>query len=242
MTPDQPVGRPVPDTDDLRLLAEIINNGSIGLPQAAWNARMSQSEAADRLVTMAERGMPLRLVAEGDRQLLWQIAQAGPVAVPLGQPPFGALLPAQLAQPARRVLTSGEPTQHLSGLFGEQLSISLQQILDPADQILAQAGYRIDQGERSLLVQMTIDNQGSIAYESLTDLYLVLVSSTGSILPKAAMSLAQFPAHPVGVPAGALASGWTVFLVPAATEVAQLRWGVRPDLSDRAACWEFGPA
>ena len=73
-TPDSAPGRPVPDTDDLRLLAEIINNGSIGLPQAAWNARMSQSEAADRLITMAERGLPLRLVAEGDQQLLWRIA------------------------------------------------------------------------------------------------------------------------------------------------------------------------
>lgn len=70
----------MPDTDDLRLLTEIVNHGSIGLPQAAWNARMSQPEAAARLVTMAEQGMPLRLVAEGDRQLLWQIAQAGPAA------------------------------------------------------------------------------------------------------------------------------------------------------------------
>ncbi len=87
--PGGPAGRPVPDTDDLRILAELINNVRIPLAQAAWNARMSTAEAAARLITMAERGMPLRLVAEGDRQTLWRIAQAGPATsgVPL---PAGA--------------------------------------------------------------------------------------------------------------------------------------------------------
>src|ERR1700712_2453308 len=86
-TPEPLQSRPVPDVADLRLLAEIINQGAVGLPQAAWNAGMSQSEAAARLVTMAERGMPLRLVAEGDRQLLWQVAQAG-APPPRGSPAF----------------------------------------------------------------------------------------------------------------------------------------------------------
>ena len=95
-----PAGRPVPDTDDLRILAELINNDYIGLPQAAWNARMSQREAAERLVTMAERGMPLRLVAEGDRQALWRIAQAGPATGGLAVPPSG---PAPVAGPSGAV-------------------------------------------------------------------------------------------------------------------------------------------
>jgi hypothetical protein len=344
-TPDQTAGRPVPDTDDLRLLAEIINNGSIGLPQAAWNARMSQPEAAARFVTMAERGMPLRLVAEGDRQLLWQIAQAGPAtggvalpapapdeapaappiapvalepqpvqqlpvapppppllpaasavppheqaiagAVPLGQPPFGTPPPADTpaapdteqgqawgdpgiapgarteapgempprqsvtqeppaappaSSPTRRVMISGPPTQEVTGLFGEHLSITLQQILDPADQILTQSGHRLDPGQRALLVQTAIVNQGGADFESLPDLYLVLVSGTGAVLEKAAMAVAQFPAHRVGLPAGANASGWTVFLVPAETEVAEVRWRVHPDQVDRTVSWGFGPA
>ncbi|SDP24168.1 hypothetical protein SAMN04515671_3383 [Nakamurella panacisegetis] len=527
----------MPDTDDLRLLAEIINNGAIGLPQAAWNARMSQSEAAARFVTMAERGMPLRLVAEGDRQLLWRIAQAGPAtggfplpdqtgaapggpasgavpaaplppsvaapapypsaapvggplpdqappvaypppssppssvpgpplppptpvesqpvqqlpvplppmppapviglppasavppheqaiagAVPLGQPPFGTpptgpasaepadagpaptpepsgetpdeaappappengtdqaaepdrAMPEQSAAPAtpdvpvvasaavetstwgvpgssswarvgdtssaaesspdltqaypppsrfdeqdeasegpgsnpagspvvtplpplfppsvladftppephdtqsrhavpgsigavepepvaaqpvpaatpapqpppgssptRRTMISGQPTQNVAGLFGEHLAVSLQQIIDPADQILVQAGYRLEPGERALMVQTTVANQGQIDYESLPDLYLMLKSSTGAILQKAAMGVAPYPAHRVGVPAGTHASGWTVFLVPADTEVTEVRWSVRPDLANRTVVWGFGPA
>lgn len=73
-----PDDRPVPDTADLRILAELINNDWIPLGQAAFNARMSMQEAAVRLATMASRGLPLRLIAEGDRRALWQIAQTGP--------------------------------------------------------------------------------------------------------------------------------------------------------------------
>jgi hypothetical protein len=288
-TPDAPQGRPVPDANDLALLAEIINNGTIGLPQAAWNARMSQAEAAERFVTMAERGMPLRLVAEGDRQLLWHIAQAGPaggfpvpaaapaapvhehaVAVPLGRPPFGmpAAEPAQSPapeagsaggstwglpgtsawvrsdepSPTRRVQISGAPTQSVYGLFGEHLDVSLEQIIDPADEMLTAAGYRLDPSERALLVRTAIGNRGPVDFESLPDLYLVLVSSTGTTIQKAAVSVAGYPAHRVGVPSGTHAFGWTVFLVPPETEVAQVRWSVRPDLADRTISWGFGPA
>ena len=293
-TPDAPQGRPVPDANDLALLAAIINNGTIGLPQAAWNARMSQAEAAARFVTMAERGMPLRLVAEGDRQLLWRISQSGPAqpgpatggfpvlppvppheqareqavagAVPLGRPPFGrpAAEPAPEAgstggstwglpgtsawvrsdepSPTRRVQISGAPTQSVFGLFGEHLDVSLQQIIDPADEMLTAAGYRLDPSERALLVRTAIGNRGPVDFESLPDLYLVLVSGTGTVLQKAAVSVADYPAHRVGVPSGTQASGWTVFLVPPETEVAQVRWSVRPDLTDRTISWGFGPA
>lgn len=48
-----PAGRPVPDAADLRLLVELARAGSIGLPQAAWQAGMSQPEAAARMVAMA---------------------------------------------------------------------------------------------------------------------------------------------------------------------------------------------
>lgn len=416
-TSDAGPGRPVPDTDDLRLLAEIINNQAIGLPQAAWNARMSQSEAAARMVTMAERGMPLRLVAEGDRELLWRIAQAGPAtssfalppaagapagprdaeppqisspagpgkaagpaaasgpqatpppepadrrpadagavqvesqpvqqlvlapnpspaagqrpvqlppvstvppheqaiagAVPLGQPPFGTAAtaepttdeppaddsnhndpapsgataiatestpvfdptgatpdpPSRLrppppppappapqeslaspdaaaaanpgSSPTRRMMVSGRPMQSVTGLSGENLDVSLQQIIDPADPILTSVGHRLAPGERALLVQTSIGNPGPVDDESLSDEYLVVQGSTGEVLHKAPIVVAGYPAHRVGVPANSLVSGWTVFLVPAATEVTEVRWSVRPDLPDRTISWGFGPA
>lgn len=92
MTADFPVDRPIPDASDLRLLGELINNVSIPLVFAAHNAQMSQQEAAWRLVTMAEYGLPLRLVADGDRQALWHIAQQGPAgqATPAPTPAVAA--------------------------------------------------------------------------------------------------------------------------------------------------------
>lgn len=299
----------MPDVADLRLLAEIINSGAVGLPQAAWNAGMSQSEAAARLVTMAERGMPLRLVAEGDRQLLWQIAQAGPAMPPppvllppvlpalsdTAAPATGPIAPVEMhrteppqtdqasiwgvpgssdwvrppvqepavtpavtpepdggaveapaddkpAEPTRRVLTSGLPVQSVVGVFGEELDVGLQQILDPADEILTAVGYRIDTGERALLVQTSVGNRGPVAYESPADLYLDVVDAAGRVLRKAAIAVAGYPAHTVGVPAHTLVSGWTVFLVPAGTEVAEVRWSDRPDVPDPTVSWGFGPA
>jgi hypothetical protein len=274
-TPEAFQNRPVPDLADLRLLGEIINNGAIGLPQAAWNAGMSQSEAAARLVTLAERGMPLRLVAEGDRQLLWQIAQAGP-AVPMpptfappptpgpvatmapsvAPPPLPgpdpsdrpeATVPpvataAASGEPTRRVLTAGQPMQAVVGLVGEELDVSLLQILDPADSILTAVGERIGEGERALLIETSIGNRGTAGYEATADQYLQVVDTGGRVFGKAALTVTGYPAHQGGVPAHTLVSGWTVFLVPAGTEVAQVRWSIRPDLTDRAAGWSFGPA
>ena len=142
----------------------------------------------------------------------------------------------------RRTLTAGQPVQAVEGLFGEQLDVGLQQILDPADTILRAVGYRIEPGERALLVQTSVGNRGPADYESLADLYLEIVDSTGRVLRKAAMSVNGYPAHQVGVPAHTLVSGWTVFLVPADSEVAQVKWSVRPDLSHRTVSWVFGPA
>ncbi len=247
---------------------------------------MTQSEAAARLVVMAERGMPLRLVAEGDQQMLWRIAQAGPAsaepvpgaaaAVPLGQPPFGTPPPVTAqespaqespaqespaqespaqetpeqeipehqapAEPTRRVLTSGHPTQSVTGGYGEELDVTLLQIIDPADQILASVGYRPDPGERSLLVQTSVGNRGSVDFGSLPDAHLILRDGAGTVLQKAALAVADYPAYQVGVRSHTLVVGWTVFLVPAETEVTEIRWSVRPEDTATAVVWTFGPA
>lgn len=89
MPPGQPghssASRPLPDAIDLRLLAALTGaGGSVGLPQAAWSAGISQADAAARLVQLAESGFPLRLVVEGDARLLHQVIERGPV---VGAPP-----------------------------------------------------------------------------------------------------------------------------------------------------------
>lgn len=72
----------MPDAVDLRIVDPIITHRVVPLLAAAQAAGISQTEAAIRMVAMAERGMPLRLVAEGDPNLLWQIGHAGPQGAP----------------------------------------------------------------------------------------------------------------------------------------------------------------
>jgi len=307
-----PAGRPVPDAADLRLLVELARSGSIGLPQAAWQAGMMQVEAATRMVAMAEAGLPLRLVAEGDRSLLWQIVQRGPAPFPAmnvvgnaghtvpfgdaaqlpavsGSPdapgaaafsaesvwgipgtaswtsradqPAGAPVPpptaratesAAVAQSALATaqadptevapITAGPPvgrSQRTVGLSGEQLSVTVLQVIDPGNDILTSAGYRLDDGERAVLVHTALANAGPAEHDCMPDLYLFLVDAAGRTLPKAPVAVAGHPAHRVGVLSGAQADGWTIFLIDAATGLTGVRWSVRPDLIDRTLTWSL---
>jgi hypothetical protein len=469
-TPDLPADRPIPDTDDLRLLAELINNVSIPLANAAWNARMSQAEAAARLVSMAERGLPLRLVADGDRQTLWHIAQAGPAtgavavtsspgpgtsgatgglssaqaggpgpaqaggpgpavaaavpaapqpsdvpgsgpmsglasgplpdqpapspvpparpapsasgpvvlpptppvppheqaiagAVPLGRPPFGpseptpqvvaeppsslqtpesapglpdsgrhsavaaatdeaaapvgqgqsasalwgppgtsswartddepaAVEPSVIAQPgsapeplpapepqaaaepvsapepqaAAEPVSAPEPQAAaepqaapeqpaapvpraqpiwasipVAGPAGEQLMVTILDVLDPGDEVLTGAGYRMEPGQRAVLVHSSVANTGQVPYYPVGDLYLVLETDNRALLGRANIAVASHPAFPVGVTPGRTADGWSVFLIPSETVLAGIKWCIRPDMPQTILSWPIIP-
>lgn len=283
--------RALPDATDLRLLAALTGSGgSVGLPQAAWNAGIPQAEAAARLVQLAESGFPLRLVVEGDARLLHQVIQRGPVAPAASTPPPtdhptdtpgaaraaagnaapGAAtwgLPGSAAWAHREPADSGPPptagsaaasgddgqptsprlpaptlappgqAQGTVGLAGEHLSVTVAQVLDPATDVLTAAGYVLDPTERAVLVQTRIANQGPAAHDCMPDLYLVLITTGGGVLPKAPVSVAGYPAHRVGVAAGAAAEGWTVFLINADADVDAVRWSVRPDLLERTLNW-----
>ena len=510
----------MPDTDDLRILAELINNVRIPLAQAAWNARMSTAEAAARLITMAERGMPLRLVAEGDRQTLWRIAQAGPAtsgvplppgprptprtpgpaperptysgavpqppgypagpgprpappagygpapvapapdrlpgpggpaagagapapasgpaypppyppgppaapgrswgpqpapmpsgpglppgppgsggipvvlpptppvppheqaiagAVPLGGPPFGppspestppapapaaleveapepeqpepeqpgpdlptppagvpavgppepaadattpvpaaeateppsppsepepapapagvstwgipadfgwartdpaaapdaspapapssapaadgpvatiaapdyvvphGLLPHFRGEPAAKPEPEPDqelgpyPSQSTAGLSGERLTVTLREILDPADERVLAVGYQLDDGERAVLVGITVGNAGPADFPALPDMYLSLRTRGGERIEKAALSVPGYPGHRVGIEPGQESVGWTVFLLPNYQDVTAVVWAVRPDLEQQTLTWPVNP-
>lgn len=127
--------------------------------------------------------------------------------------------------------------QTTTGLSGEQLWVTLLEVIDPGDQVLTQAGYRLEPGERALLVRTAMANHGPAPHDSLPDHYLVLQAANGAILPKAPMGVGSHPAYRVGVSAGGQADGWTVFLVPADTVVTTVIWSVRPDLVDRTLTW-----
>ena len=123
------------------------------------------------------------------------------------------------------------------GLAGEQLWVTLLEVIDPADGVLTNAGYRLDAGERAVLVRTAMANHGPAPHDALPDHYLVLRTSTGAILPKAPMGVGSHPAYRVGVAPGGQADGWTVFLIPADTVLTEVVWSVRPDLVDRTLTW-----
>jgi len=124
------------------------------------------------------------------------------------------------------------------GLEGERLSITLVEVVDPADYLFTAAGYRLQEGERSVVVHTELTNRGSVAFQSLPDLYLVLVTPEGKTISKAPVSLSSRPPHRIGVPPGETAGGHTVYVVPENTEVTSVRWSPRPDEESRTLTWE----
>jgi DNA-binding Lrp family transcriptional regulator len=123
------------------------------------------------------------------------------------------------------------------GLDGERLSITLVEVVDPADYLFTAAGYRLQEGERSVVVHTELTNRGAVAFQSLPDLYLVLVTPEGESIAKAPVSLSSRPPHRIGVPPGETAGGHTVYVVPEHTEVTSVRWSPRPDEETRALTW-----
>jgi DNA-binding Lrp family transcriptional regulator len=123
------------------------------------------------------------------------------------------------------------------GLEGERLSITLVEVVDPADYLFTAAGYRLQEGERSVVVHTELTNRGSVAFQSLPDLYLVLVTPEGKTISKAPVSLSSRPPHRIGVPPGETQGGHTVYVVPENIEVTSVRWSPRPDEESRTLTW-----
>ncbi len=123
------------------------------------------------------------------------------------------------------------------GLEGERLSITLVEVVDPADYLFTAAGYRLQEGERSVVVHTELTNRGTVAFQSLPDLYLVLVTPEGKTISKAPVSLSSRPPHRIGVPPGETQGGHTVYVVPENTEITSVRWSPRPDEESRALTW-----
>ncbi|WP_156757407.1 polyadenylate binding domain-containing protein [Actinokineospora pegani] len=124
-----------------------------------------------------------------------------------------------------------------SGLEGERLSVRLVEVVDPADYLFTAAGYRLREGERSVVVHTELTNRGSIPFGTLPDLYLELVTPEGETVGKAPVSLSSRPPHRIGVAPGETAGGHTVYVVPEELAVTSVRWTPRPDEEDLALNW-----
>jgi hypothetical protein len=155
-----------------------------------------------------------------------------PGAVQVQQPPRQA--PARPVQ-ARTAKVGG--TLEAEGLEGELLAIQLVELVDPADFLFTAAGYRLQEGERSVVVHTEMVNKGAQPFNSLPDLYLVLLTKDGRPISKAPVSLSSRPPHRIGVAPGETAGGHAVYVLPENVEVTAVRWTARPDDLSRALTW-----
>ncbi len=125
------------------------------------------------------------------------------------------------------------------GLEGEQLSVQLLEVQDPADYLFSAAGYSLESGERSVVVHTEITNRGNIPFISLPDNYLELLTADGEPVIKAPVSLTSRPPHKIGVRPGETLGGHTVYVLPDATRVVAVRWSPRPEPDERTLTWSI---
>lgn len=112
----------------------------------------------------------------------------------------------------------------IDGPGGERLSLQLVEVVDPADFLFSAAGHHLGQDERSVVVHIELTNRGQLPYAALPDLGLVLVASDGSIITKSAKTLSSRPPHRAGIAPGETAGGHTVYVLPEATSIVEVRW------------------
>lgn len=125
------------------------------------------------------------------------------------------------------------------GLDGEQLSIHLLEVQDPADFLFGAAGYRLEAGERSIVVHTEVTNRGAVPFASLPDNFLELVTAEGKAIAKAPVSLTSRPPHKIGVRPGETTGGHTIYVVGEDTRIVSVRWSPRPEPDERTLTWSL---
>ncbi|WP_223199045.1 AsnC family protein [Solihabitans fulvus] len=146
-----------------------------------------------------------------------------------------AIFGGETGAPGQRTGKIGTALQ-TEGLEGERLSIQLVEVVDPADFLFTAAGYRLEPGERSVVVHTEFTNKGQVPFAALPDMYLVLVTKGGNV-SKAPVSLSSRPPHRIGVPPGETAGGHTVYVLPEDVQVHSVRWAPRPDDELHSLVW-----
>jgi hypothetical protein len=125
----------------------------------------------------------------------------------------------------------------VAGPAGEHLVVSILDVVDPGDPVLTDAGYRMDSGQRAVLVHSSVANTGQVPYYPVGDLYLVLETDQHVLLGRANIAVASHPAFGVGVQPGRTSDGWSVFLIPSQTVLTGLKWCIRPDIPQTIVDW-----
>ncbi|GAB3499022.1 AsnC family protein [Amycolatopsis cihanbeyliensis] len=130
-------------------------------------------------------------------------------------------------------------TLETQGLEGERVAVQLLEVQDPADYLFGAAGYRLEEGERSIVVHTEMSNRGQIPFASLPDNYLELLTEDGRAVGKAPVALSSRQPYKIGVQPGETAGGHTVYVLPEATRVVAVRWSPRPEPDERTLTWSL---
>lgn len=154
------------------------------------------------------------------------------------QPPQGGVAPAQQRPPSARTGKIGSKLD-VEGPEGEQVTIQLVEVVDPADFLFTAAGHQLRDGERSVVVHTEMTNRGAMPFTSLPDLYLELIDADGSAVAKAPVTLSSRPPHRIGLAPGETAGGHTVYVLPEATEITAVRWSPRRGDQQRTLTWDI---
>ncbi len=172
------------------------------------------------------------------------MAPADPVMSTWGVPQTASWARGDEQQPAPRQVPEGKKgktgdVMETQGLEGEQLTVQLLEVQDPADYLFSAAGYSLEAGERSVVVHTEITNRGNIPFVSLPDNYLELLTADGKPVTKAPVSLTSRPPHKIGVRPGETLGGHTVYVLPDTTRVVAVRWSPRPEPDERTLTWSI---
>lgn len=127
----------------------------------------------------------------------------------------------------------------VEGMEGEQITIQLVEVVDPADFLFTAAGHQLQVGERSVVVHTELANRGTMPFTSLPDLYLVLVTTDGSAVTKSPVSLSSRPPHKIGAAPGETTGGHTIYVLPEDTELTAVRWTLSPGDEKRTLTWDI---
>ncbi|WP_127782518.1 AsnC family protein [Rhodococcus sp. X156] len=174
-------------------------------------------------------GMPPGPHAAGPQsQPGWQ----GPT--PWGQPPaaVGAYR-APESPPANRepagatTATVGDELAAV-GPSGESVSITLVEVVDTADALIAAAGHHLTPGKRATVVHTEV-TAGPEGFAAIADTGLTVVLGDGTEVEKSGMTLSSRPPFRAGIAAGDTVGGHTVFELDAQASIVGVRWRAAED-------------
>lgn len=114
-----------------------------------------------------------------------------------------------------------------AGPVGEQVWVTLVEVVDTADALFNAAGHTLRAGMRAAVVHTEV-HAGPGGYPSLPDAGLVLVLSDGKLVTRSAVTLTSRPPYRSGIAPGDVAGGHTVFELDEQASISGVRWRSAP--------------